>query len=74
MNNTNIITIEKNVPIPERTYGTSTKKYLFLKSMDVGDSFVVDKNNPDFDPVYLDSIFIVSMQKNITEEDILWLL
>ena len=52
MNNTNIITIEKNVPIPERTYGTSTKKYLFLKSMDVGDSFVVDKNNPDFDPVY----------------------
>ena len=50
MNNTNIITIEKNVPIPARRHGVESKKYMFLKTMDIGDSFVVSKDTQDFDP------------------------
>ena len=50
MNNTNIITIEKNIPIPARRHGVESKRYAFLKTMDIGDSFVVSRENQDFNP------------------------
>ena len=44
---TNVITIEKNIPIPVvRDY--SRTKYNFMKNMEIGDSFVIDENTPDF--------------------------
>jgi len=48
---TNIITIEKNVPIPDpiRPLGRGMK-YDFLKTLEVGDSFVVNGQTPDFTP------------------------
>ena len=47
MHNTNVITIEKNVPMPEkRNY--SRNRYTFLKNMVIGDSFVINGNTPDF--------------------------
>ena len=50
MNNTNVITIEKDIPIPEMI--TRTKhKYLFLRNMVVGDSFVINGNTPDFSTI-----------------------
>tara|TARA_Y100001938_G_scaffold129472_1_gene184405 strand:+ start:129 stop:401 length:273 start_codon:yes stop_codon:yes gene_type:complete len=50
MNNTNIITIEKNIPIPKLITGFSRARYKFLKNMDIGDSFVINGNTPDFTP------------------------
>jgi len=42
----NVITIEKNIPIPpcSRSIGP---KYIFLNDMEIGDSFVVNGNTPD---------------------------
>jgi hypothetical protein len=53
----NIITIEKNVPIPELTRGPgSCGKYKFVEeNMEVGDSFVVNGNTPDITPRALKS-------------------
>ena len=53
MNNTTVITIEKNIPIPSRRHGVDSFKYKFLKQMDIGDSFVVDEATPDFTPATL---------------------
>ena len=48
---TNVITIEKNVPIPEsRSVCQTTTKYDFIQNMEIGDSFVVDNTNPDINP------------------------
>ena len=49
MNNTNIITIEKNVPVPSIITRTRDK-YMFLQNMVVGDSFVINGSTPDFSP------------------------
>ena len=49
MEKTNIITIEKNIPIPEIRI-TGSYRYLFLNNMEVGDSFVINGNTPDFTP------------------------
>ena len=51
MNNPNVITIEKNVPIPELTWGSSAIKYRFMESMEVTDSFSINGNTPDFTPI-----------------------
>ena len=52
MNNTNIITIEKNIPIPALTWRHgSTIKYDFMNTMEVNDSFYINGNTPDFTPV-----------------------
>ena len=51
MNNTNIITIEKNIPIPETSWGGSAIKYSFIESMEVTDSFSINGNTPDFTPI-----------------------
>ena len=49
MNTTNVITIEKNIPVPELRF-TGSHRYLFLNSMEVGDSFAINGNTPDFTP------------------------
>tara|TARA_Y100001938_G_C7929494_1_gene348616 strand:+ start:114 stop:389 length:276 start_codon:yes stop_codon:yes gene_type:complete len=49
-NNTNIITIEKNVPIPELRIGGNRMKYIFLNNMEIGDSFCINGNSPDYSP------------------------
>ena len=51
MENINIITIEKNIPIPEpRIAGGRKFLYGFLRSVEVGDSFVINGNTPGFTP------------------------
>ena len=51
MENINVITIEKNVPIPEpRVAGGGKYRYRFLKSVEIGDSFVINGNTPGFTP------------------------
>ncbi len=47
----NIITIEKNIPIPFSNRGNGSRlKYLFVQNMEVGDSFYINGNTPDFIP------------------------
>ena len=49
MSNMNVIKIESNIPIPTpRVVGAS--KYNFMRDMEVGDSFEIDKSNSDFSP------------------------
>ena len=50
MEKTNIITIEKNVEMPTPRGYTSHEKYNFVEKMEVGDSFVINGNTPDFSP------------------------
>ena len=49
---TNVITIEKNVPRPIVNRGTGglTPKYDFLSTLEIGDSFVINGNMPDYKP------------------------
>ena len=47
---TNVITIEKEVPIPELRYNNGKVKYKFLDNMEVGDSFIINGNTPDYRP------------------------
>ncbi len=49
-NKPNIITIEKNIPIPELRTGCDRLKYIFLNNMEVGDSFCINGNTPDYSP------------------------
>ena len=51
MNNTNIITIEKNVPIPNLKWGNASDKYRFVECMEIGDSFYINGVTPDFTPL-----------------------
>ena len=46
----NVITIEKNIPIPDTYCGSGSTRYRFLQKMEVGDSFVINGNTPDFTP------------------------
>ena len=43
---TNVITIEKNIPFPANYRG----KYDFVEKMEIGDSFIINGNTPDFNP------------------------
>lgn len=47
---TNVITIEKNIPIPPIVYPgrRSHGKYSFVYNMEVGDSFKINGNTPNF--------------------------
>jgi len=49
---TNVITIEKNIPIPRPlTNGRGgSYKYNFLSDLEIGDSFVINGNMPDYTP------------------------
>ena len=50
-NNVNIITIEKNVPIPALTWSKEDNlKYKFIEGMEVNDSFKINGNMPDYSP------------------------
>jgi|TARA_Y100000034_G_C6601237_1_gene261551 hypothetical protein len=50
--NTNIIKIEKNIPIPKIRWGSGKVSRLnFVKDLDVGDSFVINGNTPDITPL-----------------------
>tara|TARA_R110002051_G_C8364734_1_gene442481 strand:+ start:122 stop:397 length:276 start_codon:yes stop_codon:yes gene_type:complete len=51
MTRTNIITIERNVPIPTRPGWGGPAKYGFINNMEVGDSFHINGNTPDFIPL-----------------------
>ena len=46
----NVIKIEKNIPMPVRTYFGRGSRYGFIKDLEVGDSFVINGNTPDFTP------------------------
>lgn len=50
MNRTNVITIEKNVPIPMIIARGCADKYLFTHQLDVTDSCVINGNTPDMTP------------------------
>ena len=50
MEKTNIITIENNVELTTTRGYTSHEKYNFVEKLDVGDSFVINGNTPDFSP------------------------
>ena len=48
---TNVITIEKNVPRPPiRMRDGKRAKYDFLSTLEIGDSFVINGNMPDYKP------------------------
>ena len=47
---TNVITIEKNIPIPDRNHHHAISKYHFVKKMEIGDSFKINGNTPNFSP------------------------
>tara|TARA_R110000824_G_scaffold213650_3_gene399880 strand:- start:354 stop:623 length:270 start_codon:yes stop_codon:yes gene_type:complete len=50
--NTNVITIEKNIPIPAILHPRgSAEKYNFIKDMEINDSFKINGATPDFSPV-----------------------
>ena len=46
----NVIKIEKNIPMPSRNYFGRGSRYGFIKDLEVGDSFVINGNTPDFTP------------------------
>ena len=44
----NVITIEKDVPIPTIIRPFDYGKYEFMRGMEVGDSFKINGNTPDY--------------------------
>ena len=46
----NVITIEKNIPIPDVRQSIDAYRYLFLNKMEIGDSFVINGSTPDYNP------------------------
>lgn len=52
MSKLNIITIEKNIPIPAIIHPRGcAEKYNFIQDMDINDSFKINGVTPDFSPV-----------------------
>tara|TARA_R110000765_G_C18613742_1_gene570755 strand:- start:165 stop:452 length:288 start_codon:yes stop_codon:yes gene_type:complete len=47
VNRTNVITIEKDIPIPAPRGRSLAGKYNFVLALDRGDSFVINGNTPD---------------------------
>ena len=53
MSRTNVITIQKNIPIPAMYRGNphgGPGKYDFSEQLEIGDSFVINGNTPDITP------------------------
>ncbi len=50
MANTNVITIESNIPIPESRWLGNSDKYRFVNNLNVSDSFYINGNTPDYKP------------------------
>jgi len=51
MSNTNVITIESNIPIPPSRWLGNSTKYNFIDDLNVLDSFHINGNTPDYNPV-----------------------
>ena len=49
-NEPDVITIEKDIPIPDLRQSSGGYRYKFLNSMDVGDSFTINGNTPNYSP------------------------
>jgi hypothetical protein len=50
--NMNIITIEKNIPIPAIVHPRGcAEKYNFIQNMEIDDSFKINGVTPDFSPI-----------------------
>ena len=47
----NVITIERNIPIPESRWLGNSHKYDFVNSLEVSDSFHINGNTPDYKTV-----------------------
>ena len=63
MNNTNIITIEKGIPIPEHNWGAGITKYNFIEKMEIGDSFYINGTTPDYSPISVKA-YMYKLNKN----------
>ena len=49
MSELNVITIEKNIPIPAIVNGRGcAEKYNFIQTMEIDDSFKINGNTPDY--------------------------
>ena len=51
MPNPNVITIERNIPIPGYSWTRRAIKYSFMDNLEVNDSFYINGNTPDFTPI-----------------------
>tara|TARA_R100001594_G_scaffold141004_1_gene186575 strand:- start:421 stop:696 length:276 start_codon:yes stop_codon:yes gene_type:complete len=53
MNRTNVITIEHNIPIPPLRWSSRghSEKWRFLENLEINDSFYINGNTPDFNPI-----------------------
>ena len=47
---TNIIKIDKGIPVPELRWGGKLSRLAFIKDIEIGDSFVINGNTPDLTP------------------------
>jgi len=64
---TNVITIEKNVPRPNVHRGTGglTPKYDFLSTLEIGDSFVINGNMPDYKPTCSSTLYAQAKERGL---------
>ena len=64
---TNVITIEKNVPRPIINRGTNglTPKYDFLSTLEIGDSFVINGNMPDYKPTCSSTLYAQAKERGL---------
>jgi len=64
---TNVITIEKNVPRPNVQRGTNglTPKYDFLSTLEIGDSFVINGNMPDYKPTCSSTLYAQAKERGL---------
>lgn len=51
MSQTNVITIEPNIPLPAVIGRGDGTKYNFIDTMQINDSFVINGNTPDFSAI-----------------------
>ena len=59
----NVITIESNIPIPESRWLGNSHKYDFVNSLEVSDSFHINGNTPDYNPVSVRA-YVYKLNKN----------
>ena len=64
---TNVITIEKNIPIPRPlTNGRGgSYKYNFLSDLEIGDSFVINGNMPDYKPTCSSTLYAQAKERGL---------
>ena len=63
---TNVITIEKNVPRPPiRIRDGRRAKYDFLSTLEIGDSFVINGNMPDYKPTCSSTLYAQAKDRDL---------